>query len=46
MPIIMFIIALVVGGIVLSAVPVSTSTENADQPDYHYVPYAGAGWKA
>ena len=46
MAVIVFIFALLIGGLVLSAVPCSTTSESADQPDYHYVPYAGDVWKA
>ncbi|MBS5865827.1 hypothetical protein ACUYFE_03850 [Olegusella massiliensis] len=46
MVIIAFVFALFIGGLVLSAVPCSTTSESADQPDYHYVPYAGDTWKA
>ena len=37
----LFVATLVAGGVILSLIPCDTLSSRADQPDYHYVPYAG-----
>ena len=36
-----FLVSVVLTGIVVSLIPVDTMSSRADQPDYHYVPFAG-----
>lgn len=45
MVIVLFLISLLVGGIVLSAVPVGSMEKHADT-DYHYVPFSGDAFGA
>ncbi len=41
-----FIASVVFTGCILSLIPVDTGSSRSDQPDYHYVPFAGDVWGA
>lgn len=42
----LFIASIVAGGVVLSLIPCDTLSSRSDQPDYHYVPFAGDAFGA
>ncbi|MBP3893781.1 MAG: hypothetical protein J6D34_07040 [Atopobiaceae bacterium] len=46
MVVLTFIASVVLTGIVASFVQVDTNTSQSDQPDYHYVPFAGDAFGA
>jgi hypothetical protein len=41
-----FVGSVLITSIVASFIPVDTMSSHADQPDYHFVPFAGDVWGA